>query len=80
VFGQIKECGRFRRLRLKGLTGAKIDFGLKALAHNLRKLAQAWAKSSFFDNFLSSGTAKQLYTSPHISFYPKFISVVANAA
>ena len=80
VFGQIKECGRFRRLRLKGLTGAKIDFGLKARAHNLRKLAQAWAKSSFFDNFLSSGTAKQLYTSPHISFYPKFISVVANAA
>ena len=80
VFGQIKECGRFRRLRLKGLTGAKIDFGLKALAHNLRKLAQAWAKSSFFDNFLSSGTAKQLYTSPYISFYPKFISVAANAA
>jgi transposase len=80
VFGQIKECGRFRRLRLKGLTGAKIDFGLKALAHNLRKLALAWAKSSFFDNFLSSGTAKQLYTNPHLSFYPKIISVVANAA
>lgn len=80
VFGQIKECGRFRRLRLKGLTGAKIDFGLKALAHNLRKLAQAWAKSSFFDKFLSSGTAKQLYTSPYISFYPQFISVVANVA
>ena len=80
VFGQIKECGRFRRLRLKGLTGAKIDFGLKALAHTLRKLAQSWAKSSFFDKFLSSGTAKQLYTSPYISFYPKFISVVANAA
>ena len=80
VFGQIKECGRFRRLRLKGLTGAKIDFGLKALAHNLRKLAQSWAKSSFFDKFLSSGTAKQLYTSPYISFYPKFISVAANAA
>ena len=80
VFGQIKECGRFRRLRLKGLTGAKIDFGLKALAHNLRKLAQSLAKSSFFDKFLSSGTAKQLYTSPYISFYPKFKSVVANAA
>ena len=80
VFGQIKECSRFRRLRLKGLTGAKIDFGLKALAHNLRKLAQSWAKSSFFDKFLSSGTAKQLYTSPDISFYPKFISLVANAA
>lgn len=80
VFGQIKECGRFRRLRLKGLTGAKIDFGLKALAHNLRKLAQSWAKSSFFDKFLSSATAKHLYTSPYISFYPNFLSVVANAA
>ena len=80
VFGQIKECGRFRRLRLKGLTGAKIDFGLKALAHNLRKLAQAWAKSSFFDKFLSSGTAKQLYTNPLLNFYPKPISVVAKAA
>lgn len=71
VFGQIKECGRFRRLRLKGLTGAKIDFGLKALAHNLRKLALAWAKSSFFDKFLSSGTAKQLYSNHHIRFYQK---------
>ena len=80
VFGQIKECGRFRRLRLKGLTGAKIDFGLKALAHNLRKLAQSWEKSSFFDNFLYSGTAKQHYTCSYKSFYPKFISVVANAA
>ena len=80
VFGQIKECGRFRRLRLKGLTGAKIDFGLKALAHNLRKLARAWAKSSFFDKFLSSGTAKLLYTNPHLNFYTKIISVVANAA
>lgn len=80
VFGQIKECGRFRRLRLKGLTGAKIDFGLKALAHNLRKLARAWAKSSFFDKFLSSGTAKLIYTNTLVNFYPKLISGVANAA
>lgn len=80
VFGQIKECGRFRRLRLKRLTGAKIDFGLKALAHNLRKLAQAWAKSSFFDKFLSSGTAKHLYTDTLLNFFPKLISVVAKAA
>lgn len=80
VFGQIKECGRFRRLRLKGLTGAKIDFGLKALAHNLRKLALAWAKSSFFDKFLSSGTAKRLYRNTLLNFYPKLISVVAKTA
>ena len=80
VFGQIKECGRFRRLRLKGLAGAKIDFGLKALAHNLRKLAQAWAKSSFCYKFLSSETTKQLYTNPHLNFCPKIISGVAKAA
>ena len=80
VFGQIKECGKFRRLRLKGLTGAKIDFGLKALAHNLRKLALAWAKSSLLNKFLSLTTAKRLCTNPLFSFYPKYISGVANAA
>lgn len=80
VFGQIKECGRFRRLRLKGLTGAKIDFGLKALAHNLRKLALAWAKYSFCDKSLSSQTPERLYTNPHLRFYPKLRSGVANAA
>ena len=47
VFGQIKECGKFRRLRLRGMAGAKIEFGIKAIAHNLRKLAILWAKSSF---------------------------------
>lgn len=39
VFGHIKECGKFRRFRLRGMAGASIEFGLKALAHNLRKLA-----------------------------------------
>ena len=64
VFGQIKECGKFRRLRLKGLTGAKIEFGLKALAHNLRKLALAWAKSSFSRLFLSQRCLYRRNTSP----------------
>lgn len=61
VFGQIKECGKFRRLRLRGLTGAKIEFGLKALAHNLRKLALARAKSSFLLKFLPQLNTCQLY-------------------
>ena len=61
VFGQIKECGKFRRLRLRGLTGAKIEFGLKALAHNLRKLALARAKASFLRIILSLRYAYQLY-------------------
>lgn len=56
VFGQIKECGKFRRLRLRGLTGAKIEFGLKALAHNLRKLALTRAKPSSLLIFLSENS------------------------
>lgn len=45
VFGHIKECGMFRRFRLRGIAGASLEFGLKALAHNLKKLAAlTWAK------------------------------------
>ncbi len=51
VFGQIKECGKFRRVRLKGLDGVRIEFGLKALAHNLKKMAKAMPKSCFFRLF-----------------------------
>lgn len=69
LFGQIKECGKFRRLRLKGITGAKIDFGLKAIAHNLRKLALAWAKSSFLSKFLSSKHEKRHYMNINLSNY-----------
>jgi len=37
----------FRRLRLKGMTGDKIEFGLKTIAHNLGKMARSIAQSSF---------------------------------
>lgn len=76
VFGQIKECGKFRRLRLRGITGAKIEFGLKALAHNLRKLALTWAKSSFLCRFSTeiylkdtSETAKMTVMTQIPNFY-----------
>ena len=59
VFGQIKENGKFRRLRLKGLGGAKIEFGLKAIAHNLRKLALTVANSSFLRLFSSQKVPKE---------------------
>ncbi len=39
VFADIKEAGKFRRLRLRGITGAGIEFGLKAIAHNIKKMA-----------------------------------------
>jgi transposase len=68
VFGQIKECGKFRRLRLKGMTGAKIEFGLKAIAHNLRKLVKVWANSSFLCKYLSSKHKKRHYMNLKLSY------------
>ena len=80
VFGQIKECGKFRRLRLRGLTGAKIEFGLKALAHNLRKLALKWAKSSFLRIFLSLRPRRGCYMIHILSNYPEPIYGKAKVA
>lgn len=80
VFGQIKECGKFRRLRLKGMTGAKIEFGLKAIAHNLGKLAKAWAKSSFLCKCLSSKHKKKRYANLKLSYNTKKFFYETNAA
>lgn len=40
VFGSIKQNWSFRRFRLGGLEGARLEFGLVAIAHNLRKLVK----------------------------------------
>ena len=39
VFANIKEAGKVRRFRLRGITGVCIEFGLKAIAHNISKMA-----------------------------------------
>ncbi len=73
VFGQIKECGKFRRLRLRGLTGAKIEFGLKALAHNLRKYALVRDKYSllrlFFFKYHLESDCKRLQEATYPNFF-----------
>jgi hypothetical protein len=38
VFGQIKHNNKFTRFTLKGLKKVEIEFGLIAIAHNLRKI------------------------------------------
>ena len=48
VFGQLKANGMFKRFRLKGLSGTGIEFGLKAIAHNLMKLSNKVAFSDLF--------------------------------
>lgn len=52
VFGQIKKCCGFKRFLLKTKPKVKLEFGLIALAHNIRKFArkvtQTGNKPSFF--------------------------------
>lgn len=38
VFGQLKANGDFRRMRLRGKEGVSLEFGLKAMAHNIQKM------------------------------------------
>lgn len=38
VFGQLKANGGFRRMRLRGKAGVSLEFGLKAMAHNIKKM------------------------------------------
>lgn len=40
VFGMIKQNRGFRRFLLKGIDGANLEFGLIAIAHNLKKMAR----------------------------------------
>lgn len=40
VFGQLKSNNRFNRFTMRGLDMVNLEFGLMALAHNLRKLAE----------------------------------------
>jgi len=39
VFGQLKSNNKFNRFTLRGLEKVNIEFGLMAIAHNLRKMA-----------------------------------------
>jgi len=39
VFGDIKQNGQYRRIRLRGLDKVNLEFGLLSIAHNLKKIA-----------------------------------------
>ncbi len=69
VFGQIKECGKFRRLRLSGLDGVRIEFGLKALAHNIKKMARTLTDSDLKRLFFYSLVLP--YAVIILIFYPR---------
>jgi transposase len=51
VFGQIKFNNKFNRFTLRGLDKIEIEFGLVALSHNLRKIAQFVSKNLKINGF-----------------------------
>jgi transposase len=56
VFGQIKYNNLFNRFTLKGLPKIEVEFGLIAISHNLRKIAQKASglpKNKLFQHFSS---------------------------
>lgn len=46
VFGQLKSNHKFTRFTLRGLEKVNLEFGLMALAHNLRKMAKIMLKKA----------------------------------
>jgi hypothetical protein len=52
VFGQLKANNSFTRFTLRGLEKVNVEFGLMALGHNLRKMAQKFAQNTLFSPFL----------------------------
>ena len=48
VFADIKETGKFRRFRVRRINGICIEFGLKAIVHNIKKIAVCWGKYGFW--------------------------------
>jgi len=65
VFGQIKSNGQFRRFRLRGIEKVEIEYGLLAIAHNLKKL---WAAQ------LSKTNIPKYPTKAKSSFFPEIIA------
>ena len=69
VFGHIKANGMFKRFRLKGLSGTNVEFGLKAIAHNLKKMSVTMDFSLFFWKIMDFSVFYTLFCTTRISFY-----------
>lgn len=53
VFGQMKSNNKFTRFTMKGLEKVAVEFGLMAIAHNLRKWTKKWTNNPLI-NYLYS--------------------------
>ena len=77
VFGQMKSNNRFNRFTLRGLPKVEIEFGLMALAHNLRKLA---AKAISFSEMVNLYQLLRLIFSQSVALsnYQKYLVAELN--
>jgi len=70
VFGQLKSNNKFSRFTLRGLEKVNLEFGLMAMAHNLRKMAKIARKQG--NNMLKS------YLNSLIQIIFELISILQN--
>jgi transposase len=66
VFAQMKSNNKFTRFTLRGLQKVNIEFGLMAVAHNLRKMAVKQNKKPLLAPFLSNKRGQ----TPILSLHP----------
>lgn len=72
VFGHIKANQMFRRFRLRSLTKVNIEFGLVALAHNLRKIASKIPMNNSNNNARTDNKRRRSGKDRTVSFLEKY--------
>jgi len=74
VFGQVKSNNKFNRFTMRGLGKTRLEFGLMALAHNLRKLVarkNADKNSASKSKLTAQKTTLLIVITPIQAYYPR---------
>lgn len=69
VFGQLKSNNKFSRFTLRGIEKVNLEFGLMAMAHNLRKMAKIMSKQAMHKPILA-------YLKPLIDQIMEIINII----
>lgn len=67
VFGQLKANNKFTRFTLRGLDKVNVEFGLMAMAHNLRKMVQKQNFKALSRHFLPPQRVSRHFFTPNKS-------------
>lgn len=72
VFGQMKSNNKFTRFSMKGLAKVAVEFGLMAIAHNLRKWAKKWRNKTSLGCRNNNNTLQKLKTTTRVVVITKY--------